>query len=143
MKARLLIFALLTAIAAAPAGADEDGVYESLRDIPIGRIFLTAQERARLERIRGQAPVQPRYLPPADDAPEPEPEIDPAGYIVSDSGTTRVWSNGDFVATRSASGVRFPGEVRISSQTVPQVDADAAGGGDDGESPDGAGDEGE
>ena len=60
MRTPILTFVLFTALFSAPAAANEDGVYESLGNIPIGRVFLTAQERAALDRMRGRAPIQPR-----------------------------------------------------------------------------------
>ena len=66
---------------------------------------------------------------------------DAAGFIVSDSGQTRVWKNGDFVATTSASGVRFPGQVRIAIQSAPQESDEDGKADKDTEAAVGAGDE--
>ena len=130
MKTRLSIVVLLFAMATSPAGAHEDGVYESLGHIPIGRIFLTPEARASLDKMRGKEPLRSSNPRPVADDRDPVTSNEAAGFIVSDSGTTRVWRNGDFVATASASGVRFPGQVRIASQPVPE-DGDDNGGTDE------------
>ena len=120
MKTRLTIILLLAAPLTTPAIANEDGVYESLGHIPIGRIFLSPEERAHLDKIRGKAPVQSSRARTTRNAPARVTNKDAAGFIVSDSGQTRVWKNGDFVAAASASEARFPGQVRIARQTAPQ-----------------------
>ena len=93
----------------------EEGVYESLGHIPIGRIFLTADERARLDKIRGKSPARVSDARSTGQGAARASNKDAAGFIVSDSGTTRVWKNGDFVATDSAHNVRFPGQVKVES----------------------------
>ena len=126
MKTRLPIFILLTGLLTAPAVAHEDGVYESLGHIPVGRIFLSPEERMQLDKVRGKAPVLSSRTQSTGNASSRVFDKDAAGFIVSDSGKTRVWKNGDFVTTTSASTVRFPGQVRVASQTAAQDSADAA-----------------
>ena len=141
MRTLLVSIVLSALLVTTPAAATDDSVYESLGKIPIGRIFLTAEERARLDRMRGKQPIQPTSERPKDDVSEPVSDVDPAGFIISHSGTTRVWKNGDFVATASASEVRFPGHIDVESQPV-SADSDDAS--DSNESDDlsfGAGDE--
>ncbi len=141
MKTRLPIIVLFASLMASPATAHEDGVYESLGHIPVGRIFLSPEERARLDKLRGKAPVQTSSSRSTGNASKRVYDKDAAGFIVSDSGTTRVWKNGDFVATSSASDVRFPGQVRVASQAAAQ-DIDDNGEDDEAsESPVEAGDE--
>ena len=126
MKTRLLITLMLVGFVTTPSAAHEDGVYEGLDHIPIGRIFLTPEQRASLDKVRGKGPVRSSSARPAGSPRARVANKDAAGFIVSDSGTTRVWKNGDFVATASASNVRFPGQVRVASQAAPQdSDADA------------------
>lgn len=120
MKTRLIISLLLAGLFATPATAHEDGVYESLGHIPIGRIFLSPEERARLDKVRGKAPAQSAGLKPGSEARARATNKDAAGFIISDSGRTRVWKNGDFVAAASASDVRFPGQVRVASESAPR-----------------------
>ena len=128
MKTRIVIGLLCAGLVATPAVAHEDGVYESLGHIPIGRIFLSPEDRARLDKVRGKAPVRSTTARSTGNSSARPYDKDAAGFIVSDSGTTRVWKNGDFVATTSASNVRFPGQVRVASQEVPQhSDANAGG----------------
>lgn len=141
MNLRPLILVLFAGVATTPAVAHEDGVYESLGHIPIGRIFLTAEERARLDRMRGKEPAQPTSAKSPGDGRLRVSNDDGAGFIVSDSGRTRVWRGGDFVATASADDVRFPGEVRIASHPAPQGSDDAGESDENLESPVGAGDE--
>ncbi len=126
MKNRLVIGIMFAGLVTTPAVAHEDGVYESLGHIPIGRIFLSPEDRARLDKVRGKAPVPSTTARSTGNASARTYDKDAAGFIVSDSGTTRVWKNGDFVATASASDVRFPGQVRVASQSAPHAsDADA------------------
>ena len=140
MKTRLTIFLLLAGPLTMPAIAHEDGVYESLGHIPIGRIFLSPEERARLDKERGKAPVQSGSARTTGNASARVTSKEAAGFIISGSGQTRVWNNGDFVASASASDVRFPGQVRIASQSAPQ-DSDEAESDKDTEPAAGAGDE--
>ncbi len=120
MRPKLPIIVLVAGFLTTPAIAHEDGVYESLGHIPVGRIFLSPEERARLDKVRGKAPVQSNSSRPSGNAKSRVFDNDAAGFIISDSGTTRVWKNGDFVTTAAASDVRFPGQVRVASQTAPQ-----------------------
>lgn len=126
MMPRRLIIVLLAGFAMTPSAADQDAVYESLDHIPIGRIFLTPAERARLDSMRGREPIPSGTRRLTDNVREPVPGNDAAGYIVSDSGTTRVWKNGDFVATGSVRDVQFPGLVPVDSQPVAQDSRDTA-----------------
>ncbi|MDJ0709955.1 MAG: hypothetical protein QNJ14_06185 [Woeseiaceae bacterium] len=135
-RSRVIVICVLAGMLSTPASAHEEGVYESLRHIPIGRIFLTADERTRLDKMRGegQAPVtnlRKKSIPSASASNK-----DAAGFIVSDSGVTRVWKNGEFVASDSARSVRFPGQVKIKS-----VDTDLEDGDEPDTSPDRTGDE--
>ena len=104
---------LLAGLLTSPAVAHADGVYESLGNIPVGRIFLSPEERARLDKVRDKTPLEPKRVSSSGDVKSRVFDADAAGFIVSDSGATRVWKNGDFVASASASDVRFPGQVRV------------------------------
>ena len=123
MKTRLLTAVLIAGILVTPAAAQEDGVYESLGHIPIGRIFLSPAERARLDEIRDKRPARSA---PTGRMPVRAYNKDAAGFIVSDSGIIRVWKDGDFVTTASPGDVRFPGRVHVASQTKPPGSDDAA-----------------
>ena len=116
MISRTVYLLLMAGIVSQPASANEDGIYESLGRIPIGRVFLTPGEREQLDQLRSDGPPRspspkPRRQPAAD-AVKP----DAAGFIISDSGKTRVWKDGDFVIADSVANVRFPHRVRVSSQ---------------------------
>ncbi len=91
--------------------AEETAVYESLDDVEVGRVFLSPQQRERLDQRRGKPEV--RATNPGRTAAVSKKWPDAAGYIVSSSGESRVWSNGDFVAAEKVSDVRFPGDVRV------------------------------
>ena len=140
MKIRHLSAAMAVTLCAGmlskPATAHEEGVYESLGHIPIGRIFLTADERARLDKIRGKNPAPAPGARSTGKASASGANKDAAGFIVSDSGATRVYKNGDFVATDSASNVRFPGQVRVKSvskdaEDTQETETSPTGAGDD------------
>ena len=105
--------------------ADETGVYESLADVEVGRVFLSPDQRAHLDERRGKAPV-PVAATSAGTSPVKKKPGNTAGYIVSSSGISRVWSNGDFVAAEEVSKVRFPGDIRITRKNVSDADRGAA-----------------
>ena len=123
MKTRIFAAVLIADMLAMPAAAHENGVYESLGHIPIGRIFLSPDERARLDKTRGEGPTRPA---PVGSTPARADNKDAAGFIVSDSGITRIWKDGDFVATASSGDMRFPGHVRVTSQAAPRDNDDTA-----------------
>ncbi len=123
-RSRVIAICILAGMLSMPASAHEEGVYESLRHIPIGRIFLTADERTRLDKIRGRGQAPVTNLRRKNTPSESASNNDAAGYIVSDSGATRVWENGEFVASDSARGVRFPGQVKIKTVDTGREDMD-------------------
>ena len=110
---RLLPYVLL--VVALPAIADEASVYESIEEIPIGRVFLTPGERRWLDanrhlpqRVASDEPAQ------ATDVEEEVPPAIPAGYIINGSGETRRWRDGEFTQSVDApESMRFPDDVRI------------------------------
>ena len=116
MKLKGLCLLLLAALLSQSASADEDGIYESLGQITIGRVFLTPGERERLDRIRGKGPVRTVPAPPARPPAARAPQTKAAGFIISDSGRTRVWKDGNFVTADSADDVRFPRRIKVRSQ---------------------------
>ena len=101
--------------------ADEISVYESLADVPIGRVFFSAAQRVNLDKNRGATlhgkPVTTRTGVASN-------KNDAAGFIISDSGLKQVYSNGDFVKTAKSTTVAFPGDVRVVRQ--PKVDEEAS-----------------
>lgn len=99
--------------------ADELDVYESLADIHIGRVFLSPQERARLDA--GAPPiVRENETTPA---PVVKRNSRPAGYFVSSTGAAGIWSRQGFVTEEDVDAVVFPGAVKI----VRTPDADDSG----------------
>ncbi len=105
--------------------AEETAIYESLDDVEVGRVFLSPEQRDRLDQRRGKPEVRVTNRGPAAAVSKTWP--DAAGYIVSGNGESRVWSNGDFVAADKVSDVRFPGDVRIRRGAAkPGSDPEAA-----------------
>lgn len=103
------------------AAADDIDVYESLTDITIGRVFLSPEQRLRLDGMRGKTPS----VTSADRGKSRQPNTRAAGYIVSSAGKLKVWSNGDFVASDDRGQMRFPGDVRVIRKTVQQSDTNS------------------
>lgn len=91
--------------------AGEISIYESLSDVTIGRVFLSPKQRAYLDTRPVLSPRPVAETPPAAPA---ERKKDPAGYIISSSGISSVWSQGGFVTREDASGISFPGDVKVT-----------------------------
>ncbi|MEO1202952.1 MAG: hypothetical protein AAFX10_09600 [Pseudomonadota bacterium] len=113
---RLLAVAILIGTHGS-ANADE-GVYESVADIRIGRIFLTPAERRRLDQLRLAPPRSAGGAPVAagvESTGTGDRQRRPAGYIISSSGKRRTWTGDDFVASdgRASISTRFPGDVEV------------------------------
>lgn len=118
-----------------PATAADEGVYESLSEVTVGRIFLTREQRSMLDNGRGSETVV-RQAParPAVKSRPTKKQRRSAGYIVSSTGASRVWSARGFVATRPASGMRFPGDVDVTRSESDASEEEATVGGRDTES---------
>ena len=138
MQTRRIIAAAIlfvcACVTAEPAGAADTSVYESLSDVVIGRVFLSRSQRAQLDAGRGSVPiVRPAPTRPVINAPRKKVTRPPAGYIISSSGQTRVWSQSGFIARDPGSSMRFPGDVEVTRtdpENVRQQDSESA---DDGE----------
>ncbi len=128
------LVAVVTLSTATPAHADESTVYEALADVRIGRVFLSPEQRARLDQgLSKPASRAARRGVPATAMPGANGKA--AGYIVNGAGKTRVWSNGDFVAAPAAEAVKFPGDVELtrasnSDQGTESLSSDESGGAD-------------
>lgn len=122
---------LCVLVQCATAVGDEIKVYESLTDVEIGRIFLTPEQRASLDNRRGEVPAMAPQEGSDSKAPRKKHSADAAGYIVSSSGKSRVWSNGDFVVADEVSEMIFPGDVQIVRQAA-ESSIDEPGIADDG-----------
>lgn len=134
----VFIFAVANICACGDAVADAD-IYESSSDIDIGRVFLTAAERERLDRRR----LLPAATAAGNGQPSTAPSVansagrqrQPAGYIVSSSGERSDWTGDSFVAngSRSPQMQSFPGDVKIvrhvdaTGRTEQDDDADSQG----------------
>lgn len=106
------------------AMADDSEVYESLADVDIGRVFLTAEQRAGLDARRGKAATGSSSAASRGRARDNK-HPDAAGYIVNARGTARVWSRGNFVVADANQRMRFPGDVKV--RRVREDDSSASG----------------
>lgn len=132
---------VLTSMLALPAVAHETGIYESLDHIHIGRVFLAPHERVNLDANRNVV-VMDTVAGSAAGEQKPERGSDlAAGYIVSSSGGTRVWKDGDFVAAEIPASIRFPGDVKVTRNADSAAESSDAAGRDDDASVAGAADD--
>lgn len=95
------------------ASAADDGFYESLPSVSIGKVFFSPQQRSKLDQRRSSGT---RHAADAPSTRKPKPakgSSDAAGYIISSKGGARVYANGNFVAARSGDVVVFPNAVKI------------------------------
>jgi len=122
---------ILTLMPLLPAVAHETGIYESLDHIHIGRVFLSPTERVNLDANRNVV-VTDAMTVGTTDGPKPEKDDGlAAGYIVSSSGETRVWRDGDFVTAEVPASIRFPGDVEVTRNADSVLEStDAAGRGE-------------
>ena len=99
----------------AAAVADDSSVYESLSGVHIGRVFLSPAERATLDARRERG-SDAAGAAAGDDTGKSAPAraAQSAGYIIGRDGESKVWKNGDFVASGGAEAVKFPGAVDIT-----------------------------
>lgn len=130
-RRRCLIVSLVALAALSSADlavADEEHFYESLPDVSIGKVFFTPVQRAQLDRRRGSAPVVANRGTATPAGSRETVKNDAAGFIVSSNGTSKVYTNGDFVKAREIAGVKFPGSVRIvRSQESDEVETSDEG----------------
>ncbi len=114
LTASLAAVSAMIGLISVPSSAGEIPIYESLSDVTIGRVFLTPGQRAYLDTRPVMRPVMsPR---PVQEAPAPEPvkrKKNPAGYIINGHGESSVWSQRGFVTREDASGISFPGDVKV------------------------------
>lgn len=104
------------------ATAQDNGVYESLEHIHIGRVFLSPSERLYLDENRGVRASVVANTGNSSSRAATVKSNRAAGYIVSSSGRVRVWKDGDFVAAKIPDSIRFPGDVKVT-RTADQVPA--------------------
>ena len=120
------VLAMIGLTSGSPSAAGEIAIYESLSDVTIGRVFLTPGQRAYLDT---RPVMSPR---PVQEAPPPgEPEKrkkKPAGYIINGHGKSSVWSQQGFVTREDASGISFPGDIKVErKETVESSDLSSTG----------------
>lgn len=97
---------------------EEMQVYESLDKVLIGRVFLSPEQRDRLDDRRGK--VTPVAASAVVSATRPRANKSPnaAGYILRSGGPSRVWANGNFVAVDDVSKVKFPGDIEVRRESA-------------------------
>ena len=109
---RLLLYCTIVGLAGnLPSLADEIAIYESLSDVAIGRVFLSPQQRLYLDARPIEAPRAVIERPPAEQPAEEKKN--PAGYIISSTGKSSVWSRTGFVTSNDPGRIDFPGDVKI------------------------------
>ena len=103
---------IILSLVVCPALADDTvEIYESLDDVQLGRIFMSPDDRARLDARRAVSRSAPRIAQQADDTnTEPTvtvPRKPAAGYIKSGSRKPLVWTNGEFQRAESSAVERW------------------------------------
>jgi len=109
------VFAVIGLISCVPSVAGEIAIYESLADVTIGRVFLSPRQRAHLDSRPVESPKPVREPAPAEPV---ERKKNSAGYIISSSGESSVWSRQGFVTKKDASAVAFPGDVKVIRKEI-------------------------
>ncbi len=94
------------------SSADE-GFYESLPEVTVGKVFFSPQQRAALDQRRGGGPAAASKSNGAAKNTRRKTSDDAAGFITSSKGTSKVYTNGDFVSVQRGVDVKFPGSVKI------------------------------
>ena len=105
-----VIIAIAWLAGSPPLVADEIAIYESLSDVDIGRVFLSPRQRAYLDTRPIIAPRAVTKLAPT--APVEEKK-NPAGYIISSTGNSSVWSRRGFVSNDDPGRVEFPSDIKV------------------------------
>jgi hypothetical protein len=105
-RALLAVALALAAFAAIGAGADE-----------LGTLFYTAQERARLDKLRRGDPLDPAAVPGASGSAR---EL--TGYVERSDGRTTVWIDGNPVTLAPRNAPKLdPRSVRGHSEDIGRV----------------------
>lgn len=104
----LLLFSVSTVI------ADEQKVYESLKQISVGKVFFSPQQRARMDEQRAPAPVHANTDNSGGKRHHKKARQNAVGYISRSGGSPKVYANGEFVTSASGDTVVFPGTVKIT-----------------------------
>jgi hypothetical protein len=112
LRAAILCCAALFAVAAL---ADDNPVSESLDGVEIGRVFLSRQERAILDRKRAHGADAGASTSGATSAQTASQAASSAGYFIGRNGDAKVWKNGDFVTSQGTreTALKFPGAVKV------------------------------
>jgi|GEM_PF-4114524 len=118
-----LFVSIIVSMPLESVNANDAPVYESLADVPIGRVFFSPRQRIQLDKNRGTT----KHGTASSTSTSTGVAVrnkDAAGFIISSSGMKHVYSDGDFVETASSADVAFPGDVRVIRQA--QVDEEVS-----------------
>ena len=123
---RVILLLLLTSWH--PLLAEELPIYESLRGVHIGPVFLTPEQRRWLDHQRRLPPETNSATSSAEENKPEEKKRQPAGYIISSRGVLQKWQDTDFKAASASSitAIRFPDDVEITRHPTPR-ERDEAG----------------
>ncbi len=117
----MLLIVMASGIGSAAASNDAT---QTRNERALGRVFLTVDQRRRLDERRSAGPVEPSPAGPNQTASSAPPTRTKraAGYIVVPSGARSTWRDGDFHVSDSSSppqSVDFPGRVSIAVHDAP------------------------
>lgn len=113
MRARACLAALVLALGAAPAATAAG----------LGTLFLTPEERARLDRLRRGEPAEPVAAAPAANPRTPAV----TGYVKRSDGRNTVWLDGAPVTTTRDPRAIDPKALRPEAPGKPASPAPPAG----------------
>ena len=107
-----------------PLLAEEAPIYESLRGVQIGPVFLTPEQRRWLDSQRHLSPTADVATPSGEEnkPQDKKPQTRPAGYIISSRGVRQQWQGRDFktASASSIAAIRFPDDVKITRHRKPR-----------------------
>ncbi len=104
---------MVVLLSTASSSIADEGFYESLPEVTIGKVFYSPQQRAELDQRRSSGPVATSKSPGATKSARGKAADDAAGFIISSKGSSKVYANGDFVSVQPGVDVKFPGSVKI------------------------------
>ena len=122
---------IINALCAVSLLAHGENTPTSAASQQLGRLFMSVDERQRLDVQRAAPPVTNGAAPQAvSNSDSPVRKQKPAaGYIIGPSGIHSAWSDGEFRPVESPSALqrmRFPGTIMIEvreSQPVPETES--------------------
>ena len=107
------VLLMVVLLSTASSSIADEGFYESLPEVSIGKVFFSPLQRAELDQRRGGRPVAASKSAGATETSRGKVAGDAAGFITSSKGSSKVYANGDFVSVHPGVDVKFPGSVKI------------------------------